>query len=210
MQALVSQLFFLPDEESHIQALSPLIDLLEYYDDDLDTMHTLLHMLRQIMQMLTHVQAGSHAHQIAQGFLRFIETLPEEFHLKDRQKWSQATDHLLKCITHSSSPKLLANMYNHCGWGYLNLKELVHWGGGIGVGVAGAGVGRGVGCGVDMEVEVVVSCVSVLTSLPLDGKEGDKRVGIVNNNVRNSVLMTTLVISIFRIRGGIVRFLKKS
>ncbi len=121
MLALASQLFFLPDEESHIQALSPLLDILEY--EDIEQVHTLLRMLRNTVQRLSYTQESYHAHQTAQGLLRFVETLPTEYDRKHKQEWLQATDNLFKLIKYSSSPELLAKINCLCGWGYLWLKE---------------------------------------------------------------------------------------
>jgi len=124
MLALASQRFFLLDEESHIQALLPLLDIVEY--GDIEQMSTLLRWLRNIVQILS--QAGSHAHQIAQEFLHFLETSPAdnddpEYDYTQKKEWQQAAERLLMLTKHSSSPELLANIYTEYGWGYLLLKE---------------------------------------------------------------------------------------
>jgi tetratricopeptide (TPR) repeat protein len=124
MLALASQRFFLPDEESHFQALLPLLDIAEY--NDTEQVSTLLRWLRGIVQILS--QAGSHAHQVAQEYLRFLETSPidnddPEYNYTQKQEWQQAAERLLMLTKHSNSPELLANIYREYGHGYILLKE---------------------------------------------------------------------------------------
>jgi tetratricopeptide (TPR) repeat protein len=123
MLALAFQRFFLPDEESHIQALSPLLDILEY--DDKAQVHSMLKMLRNTVEKLSLSQPGSHAHQVAQTLLDYIETRPWWNDHKHKQAWFQATDDLLKLIEHSSShaSELRVKMHCSCGWGYIGLGE---------------------------------------------------------------------------------------
>ncbi|HLZ56768.1 MAG TPA: tetratricopeptide repeat protein [Ktedonosporobacter sp.] len=121
MLALATQRFALPDEESHLQALFPLLDIFEYAD--IEQGLTLLGMLRKTVKILTHTQAGSHAHQVAQLFLRCLETQPTQFDQTYREEWRQACDHLLFLIKQTSSPELLAHFYEYCGWGYRRLEE---------------------------------------------------------------------------------------
>jgi tetratricopeptide (TPR) repeat protein len=121
MLALVSQRFFLPDDESHFQALPPLFDIWAY--DDIEQKHTLLHMLRKTTQVLSHQQAGFHAYQIAQTFLDYVETRPTQFDQTRKQEWLEACDRLLKLIKPTSSSELLSSFYEQYGWGYLHLKE---------------------------------------------------------------------------------------
>ncbi len=121
MLALASQRFALPDEESHLQALFPLLDIREY--EDIEQMQTMLRMLQKTVQVLSHTQAGAHAHQVAQASLRFFETLPTLWDQTHHREWLEARDHLLGLLEHTCSPELIAHLYDMCGWGYLRLKE---------------------------------------------------------------------------------------
>jgi tetratricopeptide (TPR) repeat protein len=121
MLALAWQRFFLPDEESHLQALSPLLDIWEY--EDFEQLETLLRMLDKTVRLLSQTQPDSYAHQVAQTFLHFFETCPTQWDQTQRQEWLLATDYLLKLVEHSNLSELLAHIYNFCGWGYIRLKE---------------------------------------------------------------------------------------
>jgi hypothetical protein len=96
--ALASQLFFLPDEESHLQALSLLLDSSFSYPEDREKLQKILLMLEKITRSLSYDQKGSHAYQIAQGLSRLLETAPTEFNQTHKQAWLEACDHLLKHI----------------------------------------------------------------------------------------------------------------
>jgi tetratricopeptide (TPR) repeat protein len=121
MLALASQRLFLPDEESHFQALLPLLDIWEY--EKFEQRDMMLRMLQRTTQILSHRQASSHAYQVAHVFLRFLETVPTQWDQTRKQAWPAATDQLLKVIKHTSSPELLAHIYHDCGWGHIRLRK---------------------------------------------------------------------------------------
>ncbi len=121
MLALASQRFFLPDEESHLQALSPLLDIYEY--EDIEQVQTVHRMLRKTVEILSNIQAGSHAHQVVQTSLRFFETFPTPWDRTYKQAWLTATNQLLELVKYTSSPELLAHTYDACASGYRRFGE---------------------------------------------------------------------------------------
>jgi tetratricopeptide (TPR) repeat protein len=121
MLALASQRFFEPDEESHLQALFPLLDICEY--DDFEQVYAMLHMLRKTVQILKDTQASSHSHQVALVFLRFSEVFPTQWDQTHKPEWLEACHQLLSLISHTCSPELLARCYDRCGWGHIRFRE---------------------------------------------------------------------------------------
>lgn len=119
MLALAAQRFFLADEESHFQALLPLLDIAEY--DDNEQVQALLRWLVHIVERLS--QKDPHAYRVAQRFLHFLQTLPQEYDLKNKQAWLHATDDLLTLVNYSPLPELHAYIYDCCGWGFMRLGE---------------------------------------------------------------------------------------
>jgi tetratricopeptide (TPR) repeat protein len=120
--ALVSQLFFLPDEASHFQAISPLFTI-SNYDNSIrnrEQERIMLRTLSGIVRTLSLSQSGSHAHHLAQSIVRFLETMPTQYDQRQKQEWLQAADHLLKLLSSSlsTSSEHLASFYLLSGWGY--------------------------------------------------------------------------------------------
>jgi tetratricopeptide (TPR) repeat protein len=125
MLALLSQLFFLPDEENHLRALLPCIDILEY--EEREPIQALTKTLQDLIRLSSSAQITAHSHQVILELLRFTETFPSAHARIDtqrRQEWLQAKDNLLRLASKSPpSSGVLSSVYDHCGWGYIYLKE---------------------------------------------------------------------------------------
>ncbi len=113
--ALAQQLFLLPDEASHIEAIEALLAAHDRTKQD----EEITRVLRDLFQEQLYNQANADARASARILTAYLEAEPTS------QDFATAASRLLKKIAHarSFSPRLLATIYDKRGVAYRNLDD---------------------------------------------------------------------------------------